>query len=127
MTRSLRSYECYNLFSIEKNKLKIFMILLITMTEEQKEQIRAGVAQVSKQMYDAMISSYEMVEKDLPSSLSEDQKREVFTALFNSCFDTQKRLLEATMSDVKTKIKDQDLMMQMSREVHNARNEARDK
>lgn len=103
------------------------MILLITMTEEQKEQIRAGVAQVSKQMYDAMVSSYEMVEKDLPSSLSEDQKREVFTALFNSCFDTQRRLLEATMSDVKTKIKDQDLMMQMAREVHNARNEAGDK
>ncbi len=103
------------------------MILLITMTEEQKKQIRAGVAQIADQMYDAMVSSYEMVEKDLPSSLSEDQKREVFTALFNSCFDTQKRLLEATMSDVKTKIKDQDLMMQMSREVHNARNEARDK
>lgn len=97
------------------------------MTEEQKEQIRAGVAQVADRMYDAMVSSYEMVEKDLPSSLSEDQKREVFTALFNSCFDTQKRLLEATMSDVKTKIKDQDLMMQMAREVHNARNEARDK
>lgn len=87
------------------------------MTEQQKKQIRAGVAQLSKQMYDAMVSSYEMVEKDLPSSLSEDMKREVFTALFNSCFDTQKRLLEATMSDVKAKVKDKDYIAKAAEEV----------
>lgn len=98
------------------------MILLIIMTDTQKEQIRAGVAQMSKQMYDAMISSYEMVEKDLPASLTEDQKQQVFTALFNTCFNTQKQLLEATMTDVKAKVKDQDLMLQMAKEVHNARN-----
>jgi uncharacterized protein YcgL (UPF0745 family) len=92
------------------------------MTDTQKEQIRAGVAQMSKQMYDAMISSYEMVEKDLPASLTEDQKQQVFTTLFNTCFNTQKQLLEATMTDVKAKVKDQDLMLQMAKEVHDARN-----
>lgn len=98
------------------------MILLIIMTEEQKEQIRAGVAQLSKQMYDAMISSYEMVEKDLPASLTEEQKQQLFTALFNTSFETQKRLLEATMTDVKAKVKDRDTMLQMAKEVHDARN-----
>lgn len=92
------------------------------MTEEQKEQIRAGVAQLSKQMYDAMISSYEMVEKDLPASLTEEQKQQLFTALFNTSFETQKRLLEATMTDVKAKVKDRDTMLQMAKEVHDARN-----
>lgn len=99
------------------------MILLITMTEEQREQIRAGVAQLSKQMYDTMISSYEMVEKDLPSSLTEEQKREVFTAIFKTCFDTQTKLLQATVDDTKQKVKDQDFVLNMAREVHNARKE----
>ena len=92
------------------------------MTEEQKEQIRAGVAQISKQMYDAMVSSCEMVEKDLPASLTEEQKQQLFTALFKSSFDTQKKLLEATMADVKVKVKDRDTMLQMAKEVHDARN-----
>lgn len=99
------------------------MILLFIMTEEQREQIRAGVAQLSKQMYDTMISSYEMVEKDLPSSLTEEQKREVFTAIFKTCFDTQTKLLQATVDDTKQKVKDQDFVLNMAREVHNARKE----
>lgn len=89
------------------------------MTEEQREQIRAGVAQLSKQMYDAMISSYEMVEKDLPSSLTEEQKQQLFTTMFNTSFETQKRLLEATMSDVKAKVKDKDYMSKAAEEVKN--------
>ena len=89
------------------------------MTEEQKEQIRVGVAQLSKQMYDVMVSSYDMVEKDLPSSLTEEQKRQLFTTLFNTCFDTQKRWLEATMTDVKAKIKDKDYMSKAAEEVKN--------
>lgn len=92
------------------------------MTEEQKEQIRAGVAQLSKQMYDAMISSYEMVEKDLPSSLTEDQKREIFTSIFNTSLQTQSQLLQATMTDVQNKVKDRDKVLQMAKEVHDARN-----
>ena len=92
------------------------------MTEEQKEQIRAGVAQLSKQMYDAMISSYEMVEKDLPSSLTEDQKREIFTSIFNTSLQTQSQLLQATMADVQNKVKDRDKELQMAKEVHDARN-----
>lgn len=91
------------------------------MTEEQKEQIRVGVAQLSKQMYDVMVSSYDMVEKDLPSSLTEEQKRQLFTTLFNTCFDTQKRWLEATMTDVKAKIKDKDYMSKAAEEVKNDR------
>ena len=93
------------------------------MTEEHREQIRAGVAQLSKQMYDAMISSYEMVEKDLPSSLTEEQKREVFTAIFKTCFDAQTKLLQATVDDTKQKVKDQDFVLNMAREVHNVRKE----
>ena len=89
------------------------------MTEEQKEQIRVGVAQLSKQMYDVMVSSYDMVEKDLPSSLTEEQKQQLFTTLFNTCFDTQKRWLEATMTDVKAKIKDKDYMSKAAEEVKN--------
>lgn len=89
------------------------------MTEEQKEQIRVGVAQLSKQMYDAMVSSYEMVEKDLPASLSPDQKQQLFTTLFNTCFNTQKQLLEATMTDVKAKVKDKGFMDKMTEEVKN--------
>ena len=92
------------------------------MTEEQKEKIRAGVAQLSKQMYDAMISSYEMVEKDLPSSLTEDQKREIFTSIFNTSLQTQSQLLQATMADVQNKVKDRDKVLQMAKEVHDARN-----
>lgn len=95
------------------------MILLITMTEEQKEQIRAGVAQLSKKMYDAMISSYEMVEKDLPSSLTEEQKQQLFTTMFNTSFETQKQLLEATMTDVKAKVKDKNYMSKATEEVKN--------
>lgn len=93
------------------------------MTEEQKDRIRAGVAQLSKQMYDVMISSYEMVEKDLPSSLTEEQKQEIFTSIFNTAFQTQSQMLQSTMTDVKQKIKDQDAVLQMAREVHNARKE----
>ena len=93
------------------------------MTEEQKDRIRAGVAQLSKQMYDAMISSYEMVEKDLPSSLTEKQKQEIFTSIFNTAFQTQAQLLQSTMTDVKQKVKDQDAVLQMAREVNNARKE----
>lgn len=95
------------------------------MTEEQKEQIRAGVAQLSKQMYDAMIQSYEMVEKDLPSSLTEEQKQEIFTSIFNTSLQTQSQLLQATMADVKDKVKskDRDMVLQMmAKEVHDARN-----
>lgn len=93
------------------------------MTEEQREQIRAGVAQLSKQMYDTMISSYEMVEKDLPSSLTEEQKKQIFTTIFNTSFETQRRLLEATMTDVKAKVKDKDYIAKAAEEVHNARKE----
>lgn len=93
------------------------------MTEEYREQICAGVAQLSKQMYDAMISSYEMVEKDLPSSLTEEQKKQIFTTIFNTSFETQRRLLEATMTDVKAKVKDKDYIAKAAEEASNVRKE----
>ena len=92
------------------------------MTDEQKTQLRAGVAHLADQMYDAMIQSYEMVEKDLPSSLTEEQKREIFTSIFNTSLQTQSQLLQATMADVKNKVKDRDMVLQMTKEVHDARN-----
>lgn len=92
------------------------------MTDEQKTQLRAGVAQLADQMYDAMVKSYEMVEKDLPSSLTEEQKREIFTSIFNTSLQTQSQLLQATMTDVKNKVKDRDMVLQMAKEVHDARN-----
>lgn len=92
------------------------------MTDEQKQQLREGVNKIADSMYDAMVQSYEMVEKDMPSSLSGEQKQQIFTSIFQSCFDTQTQLLQKTVADTKQKIQDQDLVLKMSREIHNARN-----
>ena len=80
------------------------------MTEAQKTQLKEQVKQLTDGMYDAMVNAYEMVEKDLPTSFNEQQKQDVFTQLFNTCFETQKSLLTATMHDVENKIKDKEFM-----------------
>lgn len=92
------------------------------MTEEQKQQIRKGVDSIADSMYNAMLQSYEMVEKDMPASLSDTQKQEIFTAIFKTCFDTQTKLLQATIADTKQKVKDQDFVLKMAKEAHDARN-----
>lgn len=92
------------------------------MTDEQKQQLREGVNKIADSMYEAMVQSYEMVEKDMPSSLSDEQKQQIFTSIFQACFDTQTQLLQKTMADTKQKVQDQDLVLKMSREIHNARN-----
>lgn len=92
------------------------------MTVEQKKQLREGVDRIADSMYDAMLQSYEMVEKDMPASLSDEQKQQIFTSIFQTCFDTQTQLLQKTVADTKQKVQDQDLVLKMAREVHNARN-----
>lgn len=92
------------------------------MTDEQKKQLREGVDRIADSMYDAMLQSYEMVEKDMPTSLTDAQKQQIFTSIFQTCFDTQTQLLQKTVADTKQKVQDQDLVLKMAREVHNARN-----
>lgn len=92
------------------------------MTVEQKKQLREGVDRIADSMYDAMLQSYEMVEKDMPASLSDEQKQQIFTSIFQTCFDTQTKLLQKTVADTKQKVQDQDLVLKMAREVHDARN-----
>ena len=92
------------------------------MTVEQKKQLREGVDRIADSMYDAMLQSYEMVEKDMPASLSDEQKQQIFTSIFQTCFDTQTQLLQKTVADTKQKVQDQDLVLKMAREVHDARN-----
>lgn len=95
------------------------------MTDEQKKQLREGVNKIADSMYDAMLQSYEMVEKDMPAALTEEQKQQVFTSIFQTCFDTQTQLLQKTVAETKQKVQDQDLVLKMSKEIHNARNKQR--
>ena len=88
------------------------------MTEAQKAQLKEQVKQLTDGMYDAMVKAYEMVEKDLPTSFNDQQKQDVFTQLFNTCFETQKSLLTSTMQDVESKIKDKDFMASLKGVKH---------
>lgn len=92
------------------------------MTDELKAQLREGVNKIADSMFDAMLQSYELVEKEMPSSLSDEQKQQIFTTIFQTCFDTQTKLLEKTMAETKQKVQDQDLVLKMSKEIHDARN-----
>lgn len=91
------------------------------MIDEQKKQIRKGVDELADNIYKAMVQSYEMVEKDLPSDIPDDQKQQIFTSIFNMCFETQTQLLNKTMAETKQKVKDQDYVLKVAKEIHNAR------
>ena len=87
------------------------------MTEELKDQLQTGLKQMTDSMYSAVESAFDMVEKEMPDSLTAVQKQQIFTQIFNSCFETQKKLLEATMSDVKNKMQDKEFMAKAVKEV----------
>ena len=87
------------------------------MTEELKHQLQTGLKQMTDSMYNAVESAFDMVEKEMPDSLTAEQKQQIFTQIFNSCFETQKKLLEATMSDVKNKMQDKEFMAEAVKEV----------
>lgn len=87
------------------------------MTEELKNQLQTGLKQMTDSMYNAVESAFDMVEKEMPDSLTAEQKQQIFTQIFNSCFETQKKLLEATMSDVKNKMQDKEFMAEAVKEV----------
>ena len=87
------------------------------MTEELKNQLQTGLKQMTDSMYNAVESAFDMVEKEMPDSLTAEQKQQIFTQIFNSCFETQKKLLEATMSDVKNKMQDKEFMAKAVKEV----------
>lgn len=93
------------------------MIYLFIMTKLQKQQLREQVNALADSMYKAIVDAYELVEKDMPSSIPEEQKQTVFTQIFNTSFETQMKLLEATISDVKGKVKDSDFMSQFTKGV----------
>ncbi len=87
------------------------------MTDEQKTELRKGVDKIADSMYESMLQSYELVEKEMPSFLSDVQKQQIFTAIFQTCFDTQTQLLQRTMADTKQKVQDKDLINKMSKEL----------
>ncbi|MBR6135033.1 MAG: hypothetical protein IKQ22_00905 [Clostridia bacterium] len=89
------------------------------MTDELKKQLQTGLKQMTDSMFSAVESAFDMVEKEMPESLTTDQKQQIFTQIFNSCFETQKKLLEATMSDVKNKMQDKEFMATAMKEVNN--------
>ena len=89
------------------------------MTDELKKQLQTGLKQMTDSMFSAVESAFDMVEKEMPESLTTDQKQQIFTQIFNSCFETQKKLLEATMSDVKNKMQDKAFMATAMKEVNN--------
>ena len=87
------------------------------MTDELKKQLQTGLKQMTDSMFNAVESAFDMVEKEMPDSLTTEQKQQIFTQIFNSCFETQKKLLEATMSDVKNKMQDKEFMAEAVKEV----------
>lgn len=87
------------------------------MTEELKNQLQTGLKQMTDGMYSAVESAFDMVEKEMPDSLTAEQKQQIFTQIFNSCFETQRKLLEATISDVKNKMQDKEFMAEAVKEV----------
>lgn len=89
------------------------------MTDELKKQLQTGLKQMTDSMFNAVESAFDMVEKEMPDSLTTEQKQQIFTQIFNSCFETQKKLLEATMSDVKNKMQDKEFMATAMKEVNN--------
>lgn len=89
------------------------------MTDELKKQLQTGLKQMTDSMFSAVESAFDMVEKEMPESLTTDQKQQIFTQIFNSCFETQKKLHEATMSDVKNKMQDKEFMATAMKEVNN--------
>ena len=93
------------------------MIYLFIMTDVMKQQLRKQVEQLTDSMFTATVDAYELVEKSMPSSLTDEQKQEVFTQIFNTCFETQRKLLEATMSDVNSKVKDKSFMDNITKVV----------
>ena len=89
------------------------------MTEELKKQLRDGVDAIADSLYNVILQSYEMVEKDMPADVTESQKQAIFTSIFNSCFESQKQMLDSTMRDVKSKITDKAFVASVAKEVKN--------
>lgn len=87
------------------------------MTDELKKQLRDGVNQITDGLYNVILQSCEMVEKDMPGDMTESQKQAVFTSIFNSCFESQKQMLNSTMQDVKARVNDKAFVANIFKEV----------
>lgn len=87
------------------------------MTDELKKQLRDGINQIADGLYNVILQSCEMVEKDMPGDMTESQKQAVFTSIFNSCFESQKQMLNSTMQDVKARVNDKAFVADIYKEV----------
>lgn len=87
------------------------------MTDELRKQLREGVDKIADGLYEVILQSYEMVEKDMPKDMSEAQKQAVFSSIFNACFESQKHMLDSTMQEVNSKVNDKAFVDKIAKEV----------
>lgn len=89
------------------------------MTDSMKKELRDGFNKLCDNLYDTAVKSFEMVEKDMPSELTEEQKMQIFSNIFTTCLETQDKLLKATTADVESKLQDKEFMAKAVKEVNN--------
>ena len=89
------------------------------MTDSMKKELRDGFNKLCDNLYNISVKSFEMVEKDMPAELTEEQKMQIFSNVFSACLETQKKLLDATTADVESKLKDKEFMAKAVKEVNN--------
>lgn len=89
------------------------------MTDSMKKELRDGFNRLCDNLYNITIKSFEMVEKDMPAELTETQKMQIFSNVFSASLETQKKLLDATTSDVQNKLQDKEFMAKVIKEVKN--------
>ena len=89
------------------------------MTDSMKKELRDGIDKLCDNLYNTAIKSFEMVEKDMPSELTEEQRMQIFSNVFTTCLETQKKLLDATTADVESKMQDKEFMAKAMKEVNN--------
>jgi hypothetical protein len=89
------------------------------MTDSMKKELRDGINKLCDNLYNTAVKSFEMVEKDMPSELTEEQKMHIFSSVFQTSLETQKKLLDTTTSDVESKLQDKEFMAKAMKEVNN--------
>ena len=84
-----------------------------------KKELRDGINKLCDNLYSTAVKSFEMVEKDMPSELTEEQRMQIFSSVFKTCLETQDKLLKATTVDVESKLQDKEFMAKAMKEVNN--------
>ena len=53
------------------------------MTDSLKKELRDGFNKLCDNLYNTAVKSFEMVEKDMPSELTEEQNADLFKYIYN--------------------------------------------